>query len=86
MELKTSSSSACGQFVRARIRPGQGAAGMVSSEWSHDMAFSASEVEEGFKALQSAAFGLDGLSKSIISPILPIISSVVATFFTARLK
>ena len=48
--------------------------------------FSTREVIDGFKQLKNSALGLDGISKSIIFPILAIISPAVAMLFTALLR
>ena len=47
-----------------------------------DSHFSTKEVTDGFNQLKNSALGLDGISKSIIFPILAIICPAVALLFT----
>ena len=62
----------------------------TSSEESHtnfsvDLPFTAEEVKDGYGDLKNSALGLDGVSKSIISPILFVTASALAAFFSALL-
>ena len=54
--------------------------------FSSDLIFSVQETTSSFEKLNNSALGLDGLSKAIFSPILPLIAPVVASFFTALLR
>ena len=57
-----------------------------SPDLQADYHFSTKEVIDGFKKLKNSALGLDGISKSIIFPILAIICPAVAMLFTALLR
>ena len=59
---------------------------MSNGEFSDDLRFSVSEVNDGFNDLKNCALGLDGVSKTIIDPILIVIAPTVASFFTALLR
>ena len=56
-----------------------------NAEFSDDLRFSVSEVNDGFNDLKNCAFGLDGVSKTIFDPILIVIAPTVASFFAALL-
>ena len=58
---------------------------MRNGEFSDDLRFSVSEVNDGFNDLKNCALGLDGVSKTIIEPILIAIAPTVASFFAALL-
>ena len=57
-----------------------------SPDLQADYHFSTKEVIDGFKKLKNSALGLDGISKSIIFPIIAKIFPAVALLFTALLR
>ena len=72
------------RWIETNLKSGTDASQMP--ELAVDSQFSPSEVSEEFSKLNNSALGLDALSKNIISPIFSIISTAVASLFSALLR